>query len=139
MSRISPPRGTRQREPRKHDRSYLGFIARLPCVACAVAGRANFQVEVMHCKLPIAVHGWRGAGHSEKSDDRKTTPGCAYHHREGPAAQHRIGERQYWDALGICPACLCEALESAYEAGESGIAVIWTAVRGRRRDGQPTC
>lgn len=117
----------------------MGWVARLPCLACAVEGRARFGVEVAHCKLPIAAHGWRGWGHSEKSDDRKTIGLCSAHHRTGPDAQHGCGERQFYDRLGICPACLCEALNAAYDAGASGLDVIWTAVRARRTDGQPTC
>lgn len=129
----------RQREPREREQAYLLWIKRLPCVACAVGGRARFGSEAMHCKLPIAAHGWRGWGHGEKSNDRNCTPGCAAHHRTGRDAQHAVGERQYWDRLGICPACLCEALNAAYDAGASGLDVIWTAVRARRTDGQPTC
>lgn len=129
----------RQREPRRHDRPYMGWIKGLPCVGCAVRGMVNLQSEAAHCKLPIAAHGWRGWGHSEKSDDRKCTPLCRHCHRTGAGAQHATGERQFWDALGICPGCLAEALSAAYDAQASGSAAIWEAVRGRRRDGAPTC
>lgn len=129
----------RQREPRQRDRDYLGWIARLPCVACAVEGKAKFGVEVAHCKLAVAAHGWRGWGVQEKSDDRKTTPICAQHHRLGSNAQHGMSERAWWDLLGICPACLVESLNEAYDAKEPGMDVIFEAVRDRRRDGLPTC
>lgn len=129
----------RQREPRVRDGEYMGFIAHLPCVACAVEGRATLGVEVAHVKLAIAAHGWRGWGLSERSDDRKSLPLCPAHHRTGRGAQHGVGERKFWDRLGICPACLCEALNAAYDAGQSGIPVIRDAVRARRTDGEPTC
>lgn len=128
----------RQREPRRRDRDYMGWLARLPCVACAAAGQARFGVEIAHNKLSIAAHGWRGAGVQEKSHDDRALPLCPGHHR-GTGGEHDVGMRQFWDALGICPACLCESLRAAYEAQESGIDVIWTAVRARRTDGQPTC
>lgn len=129
----------RQREPRREDRPYLAWIRGLPCVGCAVAGMCNLRTEAAHCKLPIAAHGWRGWGHSERSDDRRCTPLCPRCHRTGPDAQHGVGERQFWDRLGICPACLATALAAAYDAQASGSAVIWEAVRGRRHDGAPTC
>jgi hypothetical protein len=128
----------RQREPRRFDRPYLGFIKGLPCVGCAVAGQVNLASEAAHCKLAIAAHGWRESGVQEKSDDRKALPLCARHHR-GLGGEHDTGMRAFWDRLGICPGCLAEALSAAYDAQASGSAVIWQAVRGRRRDGAPTC
>lgn len=129
---------TRQREPRRKDRPYLGWIKGLPCVACAVRGQVNTQSEAAHCKLAIAAHGWREAGVQEKSNDRRSLPLCAHHHR-GAGGEHDAGARSFWDRLGVCPACLAEALASAYDAQESGSKVIWEAVRARRRDGKPTC
>lgn len=123
----------RQREPRQQEPEYLKWIRRQPCIACAVGGKATYPSEAAHCKLPIAAHGWRGWGLSEKSDDRKCTPICAHHHRTGNDAQHgKRGERGFWLHLGICPACLAEALSAAYDAGLSGLEVIWTAVRAAR-------
>ena len=103
---------TRQREPRRRDRDYMGWVKSLPCVACAVEGRAVFGSEFAHCKLAIAAHGWRGAGVQEKSHDRRGAPLCPEHHR-GKTGEHLNGARQFWDRLGICPACLSEALSSA--------------------------
>lgn len=117
----------------------MGFIAHLFCVSCACRGIVNGRVEVAHVKLAIAKHGWRGGGIQEKSDDRKTLPLCTVCHRTGAESQHGGGERRFWDRLGICPACLCEALAMAYDAGKDGAVVIWAAVRTRRRDGLPTC
>lgn len=128
----------RQREPRRRDRPYVLWIKGLPCVACAVGGKANLNSEAAHCKLAIAAHGWREGGSAEKIHDERCLPLCATHHR-GRNGEHDSGMRQFWDRLGICPGCLAEALLAAYTAQESGSAVIWQAVRGRRRDGQPTC
>lgn len=122
----------RQREPRVRDRDYLGWIKRLPCLACAARGQHNvgLHIEAAHCKIAIAGHGWREAGLSEKSHDYRCLPLCGGHHR-GPYGEHMSGQRKFWDKLGICPGCACEALRSAYEAGEAGLEVIWDMARKR--------
>lgn len=116
----------------------MGWVKTLPCIACATTGRAVFGSEAAHCKLAIAAHGWREGGVQEKSHDRRCLPLCPQHHR-GRDGEHSMGQRKFWDGLGICPACLCEALAAAYDAGAPGLEVVWDAVRGRRRDGRPTC
>lgn len=128
----------RQREPRQRDQPYMLWIKSLPCVACAVAGRTNAPTEAAHCKLAIAAHGWREGGGGEKIHDRRCLPLCPEHHR-GKSGEHLNGQRAFWDSLGICPACLALGLSAAYDAMGSGTAVIWAAVRTRRRDGLPTC
>ncbi len=132
---------SRQRDPSFRDRPYMGFIKSLPCIKCAVLGRANYGVDVAHVGLAIAAHGWREAGVQEKAPGRRVLPLCPNHHRVeyGREAQHAMGERAFYDEMGICPACLCESLSSAYDSGSSGLAVIWSAVRSRRRDGKPLC
>lgn len=124
--------GLRQREPRRLDPAYLRWVRKLPCVACAVNGRAIYGCEAAHVKIAVAEHGWRGHGLSERSHDDRAVGLCSYCHRTGRQAQHAMGERKFWLALGICPGCLCEALVSAYEAGQSGLEVIWSAVRAAR-------
>lgn len=128
----------RQREPRRRDPAYLKWVRRLPCVGCACAGIAKYGVEAAHYKGPIAAHGWREAGISERGDDVRCLGLCPACHR-GPKGEHMSGQRRYWDSLGICPACLALSLRSAYEAGDSGLQVIWSAVRARRRDGRAPC
>lgn len=131
----------RQRDPVFRDKPFMGYVKRLPCLKCAVLGRATFGVDVAHVGLAIAAHGWREAGVQEKAPGRRVLPLCPAHHRAeyGREAQHGMGERKFYDALGICPACVCISLSSAFDAGESGVAVIWSAVRARRTDGRPTC
>lgn len=129
----------RQREPRIRDKSYMSWIARLPCLKCAVQGRVTFGVEVCHPKIAIAAHGWREGGLSEKIHDRRCIGLCATHHRLARDSEHMMGQRAFYDDLGICPGCLTESLNSAYDAEQPGIEVIWSAVRSRRRDGNPTC
>lgn len=133
MSRIAFTGAVRQREPRVRDKPYLGFIAGLPCVACACRGHVRRPVEVAHCKAGFAEAGWRPFGHSEKSHDRRATPICAEDHRTGPRAQHaNLGgdEAHWWRSLGIYPPTFCAALSEAYDAGTDGAAVVRAAVRG---------
>lgn len=129
---------TRQREPRLRNELYLRWVRRLPCVRCAWNGRFNVPSEAAHCKLAIAAHGWRGWGLSERSDDTKALPLCSRCHRTDNDAQHTSSERKFWDAMCICPACLSEALLSAYLADASGMEVIYSAVRlARTLDAPP--
>lgn len=136
MSRIAPFGQVRQRDPRIRDKAYLGFVATLPCIACAVRGRLLKPVEGAHVKVGYPEAGWRAFGHSERAHDRRTVPICAYHHRLGRGAQHQNNggdERAWWDAMGIYPAALCEALVAAYEAGENGDNVVRRAAAGEFR------
>lgn len=130
---------TGQRQPRERDVPYMLWIKRLPCVGCAVVGKARYGTEACHNKLAIAAHGWREGGIGEKGQsDRRCLPLCPTCHR-GDAGEHMSGMRAFWDFLGICPACLAEQLNAAFDAGEDGMPVILAAVRGRRLDGGVTC
>lgn len=136
MSRIAPMSAVRQREPRVRDKAYLGFVAKLPCIACAVRGVRTWPVEVAHIKCGVPEAGWRAFGASEKSHDARTAPLCRTCHREGPNAQHanRGGsERDWWNSLGIFPPDFCDALRQAYDAGEDGRSVVAEFARSARR------
>lgn len=132
MSRIAPHGQTRQREPRVRDKAYLGWIAALPCVACAVNGRGFREgVHVAHIRMGVpGITGWREVGKAEKPSDSRVAPLCIAHHLEGPDAQHRMSERGFWDRLGIWPPAFCRALRQAYEAGGNGRDVIGLAASG---------
>lgn len=124
--------GLRQRDPRREDPKYLRWVRLLPCVQCAWKGRVTVGCEAAHVKIGLAEHGWREFGGGERSHDDHAVSLCPSCHRTGSDAQHRNGERKFWLRLGICPGCLCLSLKSAYDAGESGITVIWTAVRSAK-------
>lgn len=132
MSYIENSRPLRQREPRVRDKAYLGWVARLPCVACAAQGRGfRDGVHVAHIRASWADQaGWRDVGRSEKPSDVRTAPLCPAHHMDGPEAQHRMSERQFWAQLGIWPPAFCGALRRAYEDGEDGRDVIRLAING---------
>lgn len=94
MSRVAFHGVVRQREPRVRDKAYLGWVARLPCVACAVRGILRRPVEVAHVKCGYPKAGWREFGVSEKAHDARTVPLCPTCHREGPPVQAERGLRQ---------------------------------------------
>lgn len=131
MSRIAPSGVVRQREPRIHDRAYLGWIAALPCVACACRGRRKLGVHVAHIRAGYPDSpGWREFGKAEKPHDTHTAPLCPSCHLDGPQAQHRGNERAFWAALRIYPPAFCEAMWRAYQAGEPGDKVVRAAAAG---------
>lgn len=42
-------------------------------------------------------------GMQEKPDDKWCVPLCEYHHRNGIAAQHKMGEDDFWKMVGLNP------------------------------------
>lgn len=122
MSRIKAHGGVRQRDPRIRDKAHLGRVARLPCLSCWIRkGVFTRPVQVAHirCGYPEA-EGWRPVGMAEKPSDIRTAPLCVRCHLDGPHAQHRTGERGWWEALGVYPPAFCAALVAAFAAGQSG-------------------
>lgn len=132
MSRIAPFGAVRQREPRIHDKPFMAWVAKLPCVSCACRGLMKYGVHVAHIRAGYPdAPGWREFGKSEKPHDTHTAPLCPSCHLDGPQAQHRGNERAWWSALNIYPPLFCEALWRAYEAGENGDKVVRKAAAGQ--------
>lgn len=101
-----------QRQPREHDKLYLAFVRRQPCMICATSR----GVEAAHVRAGYPEAGWRSTGMQEKPSDRRTLPLCREHHREGPKAQHAANERRWWEAHGVYPPDACAGFERQYEA-----------------------
>lgn len=117
----------RDKDPREHNKAYLGFIASLPCVSCFVrTGRSVHPVQVAHIRQGYLGHeGWRPVGKAEKPHDWRTAPLCVTCHLTGRRAQHNTDEELWWDDLGIFPPDLCAALWACFERGaRGGYAVI---------------
>jgi hypothetical protein len=92
----------RQREPRETSPAFLNYVRRQPCCVCGGPPLS----EAAHVKMGSLPHGKRPAGGNERPSDRWAVPLCADCHREGPEAQHRVGERQFWEAAGLDPFAL---------------------------------
>lgn len=119
----------RQREARERDPAYMGWIAKLPCVAClATTGQLTRGVHVAHLRASSLEHGKRQTGMQEKPSDAWTTPLCPPHHvgdkTKVAFSQHSMGELDFWSRVGIDPFLLCLALKGAYENNREGGAVI---------------
>jgi len=94
-----------QRKPRERDREHLGFIAQLPCVICW-----RRPVHVAHVRYADAESGACIVGKSEKPSDWRCVPLCPDHHTDGPDAQHKRGERIWWQSQAINPYGLAASL-----------------------------
>ena len=88
------------------DPRYLAWLRTQPCVACAAASR--MAGRVLDTPIPTPYHGPTEAAHvgarglSQKCPDRQAIPLCAFHHRTGPHACHRLGKR-FWTLFALDP------------------------------------
>lgn len=126
MSQVGNFGALRQREPRVRDKRHLGLVARLPCLACRIRRGAWVRpVQVAHIRIGFPEEeGWREVGKSEKPSDFRTAPLCVRCHLDGPDAQHRMNERDWWERLGVYPPDFCRALVEAFSRGQSGENVV---------------
>lgn len=89
----------RQRAPRQRDDAHLRYVRAQRCCI----GFCNRPAEAAHIRMACDAIGKRPTGMQEKPDDRWTVPLCGYHHRTGVGAQHKMGEREFWELAGINP------------------------------------
>src|ERR1700730_165872 len=82
----------RQRAPRVHDAAHLKFVRQQPCVIC----KTTRQIEAAHVRMGCLAIGKESTGLQEKPSDCWTVSLCAYHHRTGILAQHKISEERFW-------------------------------------------
>lgn len=102
------PTANGQRKPRERDAKHMACVACLPCVVCF-----SRPVHVAHVRMADLERGKPMTGKGEKPSDRWTVPLCPYHHVDGPDAQHKSGEREWWERQGIDAIALCELLYAA--------------------------
>lgn len=113
------------RKPRERDNEHLKYVRRLPCVACLALGEEQTtptRAAHIRCSYPEA--GWPYTGKAEKPSDLRTAPVCDNHHTDGPDAQHKAKERDWWARLGIYPPAMCAALVAARKAGADPVEII---------------
>lgn len=104
-------------------KAHLGFIARLPCVICGAE-----PVEVAHVRMNSHEHGKRQAL-AKKPSDAWVLPLCPTHHRNGPEAQHSMGERVFWERHRIDPLKLASLLFEVSGDEEAGARIVRQARR----------
>ena len=97
-----------QRSPAPSDLDHLAAIRELPCLKCGMDPCG----EAAHVRLQSGAHGKHG-GMGKKPDDRWAVSLCPDCHRNDPDSLHRIGEANFWQALGINPLLVCVRLFGA--------------------------
>lgn len=102
------PTAEGQRRPRERDAKHMSCIAVLPCVICFAR-----PVHVAHVRMADLDRCKQHTGKGEKPSDRWTVPLCPDCHLNGPDAQHRSSESEWWARQGIDPIALCERLYAA--------------------------
>lgn len=80
------------RQPRHHDKAHLKFVRGLPCCICGKPAPS----EAAHIRMGCIETGKKPTGMGEKPSDAWVSPLCAYHHRTGILAQHKISESRFW-------------------------------------------
>lgn len=90
------------------DRAHIDCIRQLPCLKCGLEP-CN---EAAHVRMNSAALGKRQALGKRPSDEW-TVPLCRACHLTDADALHKIGERPFWDALGINPLFVAQDLYAA--------------------------
>lgn len=88
----------RQREPRRHDAAHLIYVRQQPCCVCLKP--APSEAAHLRMRRPDID---KDNGLGEKPHDQFVTPLCPRCHRDGPLAQHHIGEDEFWLMAALDP------------------------------------
>lgn len=124
------------RKPRERDNEHLQYVRRAPCLPCQVLGEEQTgPTRAMHVRSAYPEPGWPHTGMAQKPDDRRVLPGCDRHHTDGPKAQHRMNEREFWSALGVYPPAACAAIEAARKDGADPVEAVEQIAKAIRDSG----
>lgn len=115
---------TRDKAPA--DLSYLASIRILPCLKCGL----DPCLEAAHVRMNSAAHGKRQAM-GKKPSSAWTLPLCSGCHTRDPDSQHRLGEQEFWDRLGINPLLVAKKLWEASGDVVRMRAVVMVAIAER--------
>lgn len=106
----------------KH-KAHLAFIARLPCVICHAE-----PVECAHIRMGDFERG-KFQALAKKPSDAWVVPLCPSCHRNGPGAQHSMGERNFWERHHVDPLKIATLLFEASGDIEKGEKIVRQARR----------
>jgi hypothetical protein len=98
---------------RVRDNPYLAYLRRQPCEAC----RSTHRVEAAHIRSGYSEAGWPPTGMQVKPSDFRALSLCSLCHRDGPNAQRKARERDWWAARGIYPPTRCAEVYADFKAG----------------------
>lgn len=114
-------RTSMKRKRVRRDEAHLSFVRALPCLSC-LGGPA----EAAHVRFSDASRGKVNPGMGRK-DDFYVVPLCHWCHRDGPEAQHRCNEADWWAGKGIDVLSICAALREVSGDVEAGWRIVRTA------------
>ena len=116
----------RAKEFNEREAVYLARLRLLPCLGGCGMDPAN---EAAHVRLNSGALGKHNAM-LRKPADRWAVPLCSDCHRDGPAAQHGMGERLFWELKGINPLLVCVRLYAAKADPDKMRAVVRDVLAG---------
>lgn len=114
---------------RVEDKDYLAWIRTLPCAVTGVR-----PVDAAHISYADNRYGKLGRAKGTKEDDRWAIPLSQNSHRE----QHSMGERRYWEVIGLDPCIIAMSLWAAYPDDDKARLILEHSVRQaqqKRRNG----
>ena len=100
---------------------HLDYIRGLPCCICG----NNIETEAAHIRMRDPRVGKQSPGIGRKPSDEFVIPLCSRHHHE----QHRFGERNFWEHIGINPVPIAMALYRVSGDNEAGEQIVQEARR----------
>ena len=100
------------------DRKHLAFVR---SVGCIFDGR---PAEAAHVRYGDIATGKPHTPAYRKPSDIYAVPLCAECHRDGPVAQHKSNEREWWERKGVDPLPLAAALYAATGDYEAACAIL---------------
>jgi hypothetical protein len=115
---------TGKKSGRIEDKDYLEWIRSLPC---AITG--TYPVEAAHISYPESRYGKLGRAKGTKEDDKWAIPLSNSTHRD----QHSMGERRYWEMIGIDPCIIAMALYAAYPDEEKAKLILEHSYRQAKK------
>ena len=101
----------RQREPRIEDKAFLVFVREQRCCVCG----APPPVQAAHIRMASLAHGKRETGRGERPSDKWTVGLCSDCHLDGPNAQHKMGEKRFWQSHNLNPFVIAQRLYAEFK------------------------
>lgn len=107
-------RQLRQRQPRLLDAGYLAYLRLQRCCCCGRHPQttAPTGIEAAHIRIGLL------AG-AMKPHDKHAVPLCSWCHRDGPEAQHKMNESEFWEMWELDPFEIAARLYAEY-GGDGG-------------------
>lgn len=115
----------KKKRPRERLIGHLDWIRKRPCLVCLT----HAKIHAAHLRSAYPQFGKRETGIGEKPDDSWTVPLCSEHHTDGPDAQHKGNEMEFWAHHGINPFMVALALFRASGDDDAGDLIIQSVVR----------